>query len=68
MGLVEVIDFVGEGSFLDGNCNDFKALYSDEIEFIKKTPNATQELRGSTLIDWEHICSLSLVFNYMVSA
>ena len=36
MGMVEATEFVGDGTFLDGNCNDFKALYPDEIEYIKK--------------------------------
>ena len=36
IGMVEAREFVGDGTFLDGNCNDFKALYPDEIEYIKK--------------------------------
>ena len=36
MCLVDAKEFVGDGTFLDGNCNDFKALYPDEIEYIKK--------------------------------
>ena len=36
IGMVDATEFVGDGTFLDGNCNDFKALYPDEIEYIKK--------------------------------
>ena len=35
-GLVEGNEFVGDGTFLDGWCNDFKALYPDEIKYIQK--------------------------------
>lgn len=35
-GLVDADKFVADGTFLDGYCNDFKALYPDEIDYILK--------------------------------
>ena len=35
-GLVDANEFVVDGTFLDGYCNDFKALYPDEIRYIQE--------------------------------
>ena len=43
MGMVEATEFVGDGTFLDGYCNNFKALYPDEIEYAKKFLTQSKE-------------------------
>ena len=35
-GLADANEFVADGTFLDGYCNDFKALYPDEIKYIQE--------------------------------
>ena len=35
-GLADANEFVADGTFLDEYCNDFKALYPDEIKYIQE--------------------------------
>ena len=35
-GLVDGNEFVADGTFFDGYCNDFKALFPDEIRYIQE--------------------------------